>query len=199
MPTLKRAKAASETDPSWSAHLGMTWTLAPACVHDLPHRHPAIALRISWTGSSTSIWAAAFPFSATRTWIRSGPCFFEYGLHARHPDLYGSTASAYANFLKDLIAENIVSDTLVQMENVDKARIMGAELDLEWFFHPQWVALRQPGLCAYGRNTSADEYLPSIPPVNGLRRPPVRCGAKGSGPALKPSGAAAQNEGAARQ
>ena len=171
-PTLKRG-GGDETDSSWSVHLGITWTLAPAWsmtfITASGYRAPDLMDRFKYINLGGDVSLFGNPDLDPERSL-----FFEYGIHAGTQALRFS-AGAYANFLKDLIAENIVSDTLVQMENVDKARIMGAELDLEWFFHPNG-SLYGNLACAYGRKHLGGR-IPAVHPARKRpRRPPVRCG-----------------------
>ena len=163
-PALKR-EGGEQTDPSRSAHLGLTWNPAPACAMTFlassGYRAPDLMDRFKYINLGGGVSLYGNPELDPERSI-----FLEYGLHANTETLRLS-ASAYADFLKDLITEQIVTDTSIRMENVDKARITGMELDLEWMFHVNGSLY---GNLAYadGRNTSAGESLPSIPPLNGL-------------------------------
>ena len=164
VPALKR-EGEDQSDPSWSAHAGLTWKIDPVWsmtfLTSSGYRSPDLMDRFKYISLSSGASLYGNPDLDPERSL-----FFEYGLHAKTPELRFST-SLYANFLKDLITEQIVSDTVLQMENVDEARIMGAEAEAEWFFHPRWSLY---GNLAYtcGKNTSEDEYLSSIPPLSGL-------------------------------
>jgi len=163
-PILKR-DGGDETDMSWSAHIGATWIVtsvwSTTVLASSGYRAPDLLDRFKYINLGGGVSVYGNPnLDPERS------AFFEVGLHANTPDLRFS-AAAYANFLKDLIAERIVSDAVIRMENVDTARIMGAELDLEWFFHPD-VSMYGNIAYADGRNTATDDPLPSIAPLNGL-------------------------------
>ena len=93
--------------------------------------------------------------------------FFEYGLHYRTGNLRLSGA-VYANFLKDMITEELVSGTtnVYQMENVNKARLLGGELEAEYHMD-NW---RGFFTLAYTRGTDEtnDTDLAFVPPLNGM-------------------------------
>jgi hemoglobin/transferrin/lactoferrin receptor protein len=91
--------------------------------------------------------------------------FFEAGLHYVSGRLRFS-ASAYANFLKDLIAEAAVSDTVRQMENVNRAEIVGSEMSAEWRVAERWSA-RADISYTHGRNKTDHEPLSYVAPLNG--------------------------------
>ena len=79
----------------------------------------------------------------------------------------GFSASAYTNFLRDLISEQIVSPELIEYQNVDEALIWGGEAEAYWLFLP---GARLYANLAYtrGEDTQNNQDLPFIPPLNGL-------------------------------
>ena len=155
----------TSNDASWSLHAGLTWELTS-----------------DW--SMTLLAASAYRAASTEerfSYIELGggqikfgnpdldperSLFLEYGLHYNTSRLHVS-ASAYANFLRDLIAEKLIDPTTVSYENVNEARIHGAELAAEVRLAPGWRAYGNLAWCR-GEDTTLDQDLPYIPPLSGL-------------------------------
>ena len=90
--------------------------------------------------------------------------FFESGLHYVDNQIRLS-GGAYLNLLRDMITENQVSATRIEMANVDKARIYGAEISGQWRFAPQFLA-QASFAWTRGKNRTTGEPLPFIAPLN---------------------------------
>ncbi len=96
--------------------------------------------------------------------------FFEYSLHYRSSVLRGN-ASAYINFLRDLIAEEQTSATEYMLQNINEARIYGMEYDIS-VIPADWLEIYNNLSYVRGEDTKNNEDLPSIAPlriVTGLK------------------------------
>ncbi|HPS57801.1 MAG TPA: TonB-dependent receptor [Spirochaetota bacterium] len=90
--------------------------------------------------------------------------FFEYSIHYKNPWLKTS-ASAYVNFLRDLIArEQIPATNDYMLQNINEAGLYGAEYDIT--LQPvDWIKLYNNLTYIRGRDTKNDKDLPSIAPL----------------------------------
>ncbi|WP_319524014.1 TonB-dependent receptor [uncultured Desulfosarcina sp.] len=162
-PTLKREGETTD-DVSWQGHLGMTWQFADqwsaTAIAASSYRPPDLMDRFKYINLGSGVELFGNPDLDPE---RSS--FFETGLHYVSGRLRFS-ASAYANFLKDLIAEAAVSDTVRQMENVNRAEIFGGEMLTEWRIADRWSA-RADISYTHGRNKTEDEPLSYVAPLNG--------------------------------
>lgn len=164
IPTLKRT-AQSNWDTSWDAHAGLTWRPASDWSMTLltaaAYRAPDLMERYKYLAFSGGEIYGNPDLDPERSW------FFEYGLHYRAGKLSLSGA-VYANFLKDMITEELVSGTtnIYQMENVNKARLLGGELEAAYHMD-KW---RVFATLAYTRGTDEtnDTDLAFVPPLNGM-------------------------------
>ncbi|GBC61461.1 TonB-dependent receptor [Desulfonema ishimotonii] len=165
IPISLRREGDTYDDVSWNAHAGLTWNLLPrwsmTFISASSYRAPDLMDRFKYISLGGGIELFGNPDLDPERSL-----FFEYGLHYNTRNLR-FTASAYANYLDDLITEKVISDTVHRMENVDEAEIYGAEFDVEWFFLPGWAAYANVAVTD-GEDTTTDEDLPFIPPLNGL-------------------------------
>jgi len=165
IPALLMREGDRYHDVSWNGHLGVTWNFIPrwstTFILASSYRAPDLMDRFKYISLGSGVELFGNPYLDPERSI-----FFEYGLH--YNDLnFSFTASTYANYLEDLITEQVVSQMVHSMENVDKARIYGAEFELKWFFAPQWAIYTNMALTD-GEDTTIDQELPFIPPLNGL-------------------------------
>lgn len=164
-PVVLKREGEDYDDIGWNAHIGLTWNFwrdwSMTAISAAGYRAPDLMDRFKYINLGGGIELYGNPELDPERSL-----FFEYGLHYVSKRLRLS-ASAYANCLDDLITEKAVSDTVRQMQNVDEARIYGAEASGEWWFAPVWSVYAN---LAYtdGENTTTDEPLPFIPPLNGL-------------------------------
>jgi hemoglobin/transferrin/lactoferrin receptor protein len=163
IPKLKR-NAQSNSDTSWDAHAGLTWRPASDWSMTLltaaAYRAPDLMERYKYLAFSGGEIYGNPDLDPERSW------FFEYGLHYRTSNLRLSGA-VYANFLKDMITEELNSGTtnVYQMENVNKARLLGGELEAEYHMD-KW---RVFATLAYTRGTDeTNDTLAFVPPLNGM-------------------------------
>ncbi|HPR74344.1 MAG TPA: TonB-dependent receptor [Bacteroidales bacterium] len=152
-------------DYSWNGHTGAnyqffkgftTGVLAASGYRaaSLEERYKYIAL-----GGGVEKWGDP-DLKPERSW------FFEYSLHYKNKWIK-SNASSYLNQLRDLIAEEKVSSTEYRLENIDKARIWGAEYDIA--VNPfDWIELYNNLSYIRGRDTKNKEDLPSIAPLRAV-------------------------------
>lgn len=155
----------SYDDMSWNGHAGLTWNFEPGWSMTFltasSYRAPDLMDRFKYISLGSGVELFGNPCLEPERSI-----FFECGLHRNSENLH-FTASSYANYLEDLITEQVVSAMVHSMENVDKAQIYGAEFDLEWFLLPECTLYTNVALTD-GEDTTLDEPLPFIPPLNGL-------------------------------
>jgi hemoglobin/transferrin/lactoferrin receptor protein len=155
----------TKDDMSWNLHAGLTWNFMPAWSMSL--------LAASAYRAASMEERFAYIVLGSGTEKRGNPdlepersMFFEYGLHYNGKK-FGASASAYANFLRDLITEKIVSASLIQYQNVSEALIWGGEAEAYWLLVP---GARLYANLAYtrGEDTQNNADLPFIPPLSGL-------------------------------
>jgi hemoglobin/transferrin/lactoferrin receptor protein len=89
----------------------------------------------------------------------------EYGLHYDNRP-FRVDLRLFANIITNYIAEKQISPTRSQLENVDDARIVGAELEGRWQFLDNW-GLYGSATALYGRDMQKDQALPGVAPVSG--------------------------------
>ena len=155
----------TENDLSWNLHAGLTWNFLPdwsmSFLAASAYRAASMEERFSYIVLGSGAEKRGNPELDPERSI-----FFEYGLHY-NAKRFGFSASAYTNFLRDLISEQIVSPELIEYQNVDEALIWGGEAEAYWLFLP---GARLYANLAYtrGEDTQNNEDLPFIPPLNGL-------------------------------
>ena len=151
------------TDESWQAQTGLTWQMAKAWsitgIAAASYRPPDLMDLFKYVslGSGVSLYGNP-DLKPERSY------FFESGLHYVDNRIRLS-GCAYLNTLKDMITENQVSATRIEMANVDKARIYGAEISGQWRFAPQFLA-QASFAWTRGKNRTTGEPLPFIAPLN---------------------------------
>ncbi len=153
-------------DVSWDAHAGLTWDISSPWSMTLlgafSYRAPDLMDRykyVAFTGGATYGNPDLDPERSS---------FIEYGIHYRTPKISFS-GSVYANYLKDMIASRLkdAATNTYQMENIDKARLYGGELEAKYRPVEKWEIYA--GI-AYVRGTDEtdDSNLSMIPPLNGI-------------------------------
>lgn len=91
--------------------------------------------------------------------------YAEYGVRYDRKTFHAGMR-LFANMITDYIAEKRVSPTRIELDNVDDARIYGAELDARWQFHRHW-ALYGDVTALRGRDKENDQALAGVAPVSG--------------------------------
>jgi hemoglobin/transferrin/lactoferrin receptor protein len=72
----------------------------------------------------------------------------------------------FANIITDYIAEKRISANRIELDNVDDARIYGAELNMRWDFH-DYFGVYGNVAALYGKDEEYNQALPGIAPVTG--------------------------------
>lgn len=161
--TLKR-NGQSDDDMSWQGHAGVTWQFgeqwSATAIAASGYRPPDLMDRFKYINLSGGMTLFGNPELKPE---RS--CFFETGIHFDASRFWFS-ASVYADYLTDLITEAAVSNTVLRMENVDRAEIFGTEMSVKWQIAESWT-LQADAAWSDGRNKTSDEPLPYIAPLNG--------------------------------
>ncbi len=165
IPIVQKRPEESQDDLAWDAHAGLTWNLSSSrsttLVAAASYRAPDLMDRYKYIALGGGIEKYGNPdLDPERSY------FLEWGYHYITDTLSLST-SLYANFLDDMITERRVSPKRFEMDNIEEARLYGAELSGQWQFAPAFLLYAS---LAYtrGNNESNDQDLPFIPPVNGL-------------------------------
>ncbi|MGE4297280.1 MAG: TonB-dependent receptor plug domain-containing protein [Desulfovibrionaceae bacterium] len=157
--------AGTHRTTAWNAHAGLTRVLNPdwtaTAVAAGSYRAPNILelfKNISLGGGVTETGNPDLDPERSQ--------FFELGLH-RVGGPVRLDAAVYANLIDDMITSKMVTATSYRMDSVSEAEIFGAELSLAWDIASGWQAY---GNAAYthGRDKTAGEPLPFMPPINGL-------------------------------
>jgi len=89
--------------------------------------------------------------------------FFEYALHLKMGGVKAN-ASLYTNTIHNLIADVQTSTTEYQLQNINRARLYGAEYDVS-INVTDWLELHNDLSLIRGKDTETDEDLPSIAPL----------------------------------
>lgn len=158
-------EAGTQEDIGWNAHAGLTWQVAEAWSQTFlaasSYRAADVLERFKDIKLGGGVTALGNPdLDPEKSY------YLEYGLHYTTQNVR-ATASAYANFITDYIAQSLVTPTSLVMENIGEAHIYGAELDVDWNVTKHWNIYGNLALCT-GRDEQEDEPLRNIPPVNGL-------------------------------
>ncbi len=176
VPVVEKRPAESQNDVAWDGHAGLTWNLSSfwsaTFVAAASYRAPDLMDRYKYIALGGGIEKYGNPdLDPERS------CFLEWGTHYHERNLSLSVA-LYANFIDDMITEKRVSPQKFQMENVEEARIYGAELSGQWQFASCFLLY---GNLAFtrGTNETNDQDLSFIPPVNGLAGISYHAGEKG--------------------
>lgn len=162
-PVLKR-NAESDNDLSWDAHAGLTVNLSAPWSMTLlgaaSYRAPDLMDKYKYLAFSGGQTYGNPDLDPERS------LFLEYGIHYKQSD-FRISGAVYGNFLKDMITEKLQSPGIYQMENVNKARIFGGELEAQWYLSNLWTLYANIAWTK-GENETENEDLAFIPPLNGL-------------------------------
>lgn len=155
------------TEYSWNAHTGVTYEINSLWSTDFiiarAYRAASLEERYKYLnlGSGAEKWG-------NPNLEPEKSMFFEYGI-IRTGDILKAGIALYYNDLENLIAENRVSPTRIELQNISEAELYGGEI--EFTLRPTaWFSAS--GNIAYtrGRDTGNDQDLPSISPINGFLR-----------------------------
>ena len=154
-----------EDDIGWHLHAGLTWKMDEAWSQSLllASGYPAadVMERFKYIdlGGGNGVLLGNPELDPEQT------LYAEYGLHYdRRP--FRADLRLFANIVTDYIAEKRVNANRRQLENVDDARIYGAELEARWQFLDDWGLFGNlNGL--YCRDENTGRALPGVAPVSG--------------------------------
>ena len=153
------------TEYSWNAHCGLTYFInndwSSNFLMARGYRAASLEERYKYLNLGSGIEKWGNPELEPEESL-----FFEYGLK-RTGEIFDLGASFYYNQLDNLIAEKRVSDTRIELQNIDEAELYGGEFEFTVRYF-RWVIIS--GNIAYtrGRDTKNNADLPSIPPFNGF-------------------------------
>ena len=154
----------SESDLGWHLHAGLTWKLNEAWSQSFllasSYRSADVMERFKFINLGSGVNLYGNPELDPEQSI-----YLEYALRYNARP-FKADMRLFANIVTDYIAEKRVSASRIELDNVDDARIFGAELDLRWDFHNMWgVYGTVTGL--YARDEQNDQALPGVAPVSG--------------------------------
>lgn len=154
-----------EDDYGYHLHAGLTWKASDRWSHSLllatSYRAADLMERFKYVNLGGSLGA----LYGNPNLDPEQTYYAEYGLRYDRKTFHAGMR-LFANIITDYIAEKRVSATRIELENVDDARIYGAELDARWQFHPHW-ALYGDMTALYGRDRENDQALPGVAPLSG--------------------------------
>ena len=153
----------TQEDGSFQGHAGLTWQVAPkwsaTAVAAASYRPPDLMDRFKYVSLGGGVSLYGNPdLNPERS------LFFETGIHYLSPRVRVS-GTLFCNRLRDMITEYQVSDTRIEMMNLDRARIYGSELSGEWLLG-HGIRARASLAWTRGDNRSTGEALPFIAPLN---------------------------------
>lgn len=154
----------TEEDLGWHLHAGLTWKMDEAWSQSFllasSYRAADVLERFKYITLGGGITLYGNPN------LDPEQSFYaEYGL-SYNKNAFKADLRLFANIITDYIAEKQVSSSRIELDNVDDARIYGAELDLRWDFADSWgVYGNVTGL--YGRDEERGQPLPDVAPVTG--------------------------------
>jgi hemoglobin/transferrin/lactoferrin receptor protein len=155
------------TEHSWNAHAGVTYEINSLWSTDFiiarAYRAASLEERYKYLnlGSGVEKWG-------NPNLEPEESRFFEYGV-MRTGDILKAGVSIFYNDLSNLIAENRVSPTRIELQNISEAELYGGEI--EFTLRPaEWFSVSGNVAYTRGRDTGNNQDLPSIPPVNGFLR-----------------------------
>ncbi|MDR1243295.1 MAG: TonB-dependent receptor, partial [Deltaproteobacteria bacterium] len=153
-----------ESDLGWHLHAGLTWKMTPAWSQSLllasSYRAADVMERFKYINLAGGVSLFGNPDLDPERSL-----YAEYGLRYDEKPLKAELR-LFANIVTDYIAEKSVNATTRRMENVDDARIYGAELEARWQFLDNW-ALFGNATGLYGKDENTGRALPGVSPVSG--------------------------------
>jgi hemoglobin/transferrin/lactoferrin receptor protein len=155
--------AGTESDLGWHLHAGLTWKLNEAWSQSFllasSYRAADVMERFKY------ITLGGVPLYGNPELDPEQSFYAEYGLHyASKP--FKTDLRVFANIVTDYIAEKRVDASRIDLDNVDDARIYGAELEMRWDFHENWGTYGSV-TALYGRDEEKNQALPGVAPVSG--------------------------------
>ena len=154
----------NEDDLGWHLHAGLTWKISDIWSQSLilasGYRAADLLERFKYITLGGNITIHGNPELDPERSL-----YAEYGLtYDAKP--FKADFRLFANIITDYIAEKRVSDTRRELDNVDDARIYGAELDVRWDALDN-LALYGNIAALYGRDEENGQALQGVAPVSG--------------------------------
>ncbi len=153
-----------ESDIGWHAHAGLTWKLDEAWSQSAliasSYRAADLMERYKYINLGGGVELYGNPDLDPEQSI-----YLEYGLHFNQKP-FSADLRLFANIVTDYIAEKQVTKNRYTLQNVDDARIYGAELAGRWQFAQDW-GLYGNVTALYGRDEEKSQPLPGIAPISG--------------------------------
>lgn len=149
-------------DYSWNGHAGVSYELSSnfsmALLAASGYRAASLEERYKYItlGGGVEKWGDP-GLDPERSW------FFEYSMHYKNSWLK-TDASAYLNLLRDLISEQQVSASEYRLQNIDRARLLGADYDIS-IKTAAWLELYNNLSYTRGTDTRNGGDLPAIAPL----------------------------------
>ncbi len=155
----------NEKDLGWHLHAGLTWKMNSAWSQSAliasSYRAADLMERFKYIDLGGGRVLYGNPELDPEQSI-----YGEYGLHYDKKP-FRADLRLFANIVTNYIAEKQVSANRYELDNVDDARIYGAELETRWQFHDNW-GLYGNVAALYGKDKENDQALPGIAPISGL-------------------------------
>jgi hemoglobin/transferrin/lactoferrin receptor protein len=153
-----------ENDLGWHLHAGLTWKMNEAWSQSLllasSYRAADVMERFKFISLGGGLELYGNPRLDPEQTL-----YAEYGLHYDKKPLRADLR-IFSNIVTNYIAEKRVSPTRIELDNVDDARIYGAELEARWQFLDNW-GLFGNVTALYGKDEEHNQALPGVAPVSG--------------------------------
>lgn len=153
-----------EFDLGWHLHAGLTWKMTESWSQSLllasSYRAADIMERFKYINLGGGREMLGNPeLDPEQSY------YAEYGLRYTSAP-FTADLRLFANFVTDYIAEKQQSPTLITLDNVDDARIFGAELEARWNFS-DYFGLYGSVTALYGRDEEKNQPLAGVAPLTG--------------------------------
>lgn len=154
----------TKNDLGWNLHAGLNWNMSKEWSQSLlvasSYRAADILERYKYINLSGGQVLYGTPGLKPEQSLYS-----EYAVHLRTKPLKADVR-LFFNEIHNLIAEKRINATRLEMSNIGKARIYGAEIEGTWRFYDQW-SLSATVAALKGRDESKDQALRGVAPVSG--------------------------------
>lgn len=154
----------NENDLGWHLHTGLTWKLNEAWSQSFLLASSYRAADVMERFKYISLGGGVELYGNTELDPEQS-YYAEYGL-SYNAKPFKADLRLFANIVTNYIAEKTVSAKRIELDNVDDARIYGAELDLRWDFHTYFGVYGNVA-ALYARDEENNQPLPNVSPVTG--------------------------------
>ena len=154
-----------ESDIGWHLHAGLTWKMNDAWSQSMLLASSYRAADMMERFKYINLGGATGELYGNPELDPEQSVYAEYGLHYDQKP-FRADLRLFANIVTNYIAEKRVSPQKIMLDNVDDARIYGAELDARWQFFDNW-GLYGNMTALYGRDEQNSQALPGVAPVSG--------------------------------